>query len=317
MKTRKIFRHKIVTACAAAVFALAIYPEQTYAQTGSEALPHVRVTHDPRAAAMGGAGVVSASLAWASFSNAAAIPYSGQTMDVAASYHNWQPDAAATSFISAAGAWNIKGKVGLALGFSWGANPEYESFNGYGESEGMFSPSDMQVNFGVGWRFLPYLSAGANVKYVRSSLAEGHAYGAGASDLFLMSEVSDFRVALGVSSLGSKVTSASGDKFGLPASVTLGAGYGHTFAQKHGVEILAEADWYFSGALSANAGAEYTFNDLVSVRAGYRYGGKSVIPSYASVGAGVKFFGVHLDAAFLIASGPLKNTFCIGAGYSF
>ena len=181
----------------------------------------------------------------------------------------------------------------------------------------MFSPSDMQVNFGVGWRFLPYLSAGANVKYVRSSLAEGHAYGAVASDLFLMSEVSDFRVALGVSSLGSKVTSASGDKFGLPASVTLGAGYGHTFAQKHGVEILAEADWYFSGALSANAGAEYTFNDLVSVRAGYRYGGKSIIPSYASVGAGVKFFGVHLDAAFLIASGPLKNTFCIGAGYSF
>ena len=38
MKTRKIFRHKIVTACAAAVLALAIYPEQTYAQTGKMSL---------------------------------------------------------------------------------------------------------------------------------------------------------------------------------------------------------------------------------------------------------------------------------------
>ena len=62
-------------------------------------------------------------------------------------------------------------------------------------------------------------------------------------------------------------------------------------------------------------GNDYT----VSVRAGYRYGGDSVIPSFASVGAGVKLFGVHLDAAYLIASGdsPLKNTFCIGIGYSF
>ena len=85
------------------------------------------------------------------------------------------------------------------------------------------------------------------------------------------------------------------------------------------LEVLVDADCYFSGAFSAAAGASYTYNGMVSVRAGYRYGGDSVIPSFASVGAGVKLFGVHLDAAYLIASGdsPLKNTFCIGIGYSF
>jgi hypothetical protein len=58
---------------------------------------------------------------------------------------------------------------------------------------------------------------------------------------------------------------------------------------------------------------------MVSVRAGYRYGGKSVIPSYASVGAGFKLFGVSLDLAYLIASGdsPLQNTLTFGLGYSF
>jgi hypothetical protein len=58
---------------------------------------------------------------------------------------------------------------------------------------------------------------------------------------------------------------------------------------------------------------------MVSFRAGYRYGGDSPIPSFASVGAGVKFSGVKLDLAYLIAGGdsPMKNTLAIGLGYSF
>ena len=309
----------MAAAVAAAAF-MTSFPALLHAQPGSEALPHVRIVQDPQAAAMGGAGIVStASMAYASYTNAAAIPYSEKSLDVAVAYQNWQPSAASTDFISIAGAYNIRDKVGITVGFSYGANPEYETFNAYGESSGMFSPSDMQANVGIGWRFLPFLSAGVNVKYVRSAVAEGHSFGAVASDIFLMSKLEDFKVALGVSSLGSKVTSASGAKYSLPTSVSLGAGYGHVFGEKHGLEILADADWYFSNAVSVEAGAAYTFNDLVSVRAGYHYGGESVIPSYASAGAGVKFFGVRIDAAYIIGTGdsPLKNTFLIGAGYSF
>ena len=134
------------------------------------------------------------------------------------------------------------------------------------------------------------------MKYLGNTLAEGQSYSAVSSDIFLMSEFSSFRAAIGVSSLGSKVRSASGESFSLPASATLGLGYGDVFGQRHGVEVLVDADCYFSGAFSAAAGASYTYNDMVSVRAGYRYGGDSVIPSFASVGAGVKLFGVRLDA---------------------
>jgi hypothetical protein len=35
------------------------------------------------------------------------------------------------------------------------------------------------------------------------------------------------------------------------------------------------------------------------------------------VGAGVRFAGVKLDLAYMLASGPMKNTLAISLGYSF
>ena len=184
----------------------------------------------------------------------------------------------------------------------------YDIYDAGGTVTGSFAPSEMQANVGLGWRFMPWLSLGANVRYLSSTLSEEHSYGAVSSDIFVMSRISDFSLALGVSSLGSRVESASGATYPLPASLTFGAGYLAEFAEAHGVEVLLDADWYFAG-----------WNRMVSVRAGYRYGGESVIPSYASVGAGVEFIGISLDLAYLIAAGdsPLRNTMTFGLGYSF
>jgi hypothetical protein len=40
-------------------------------------------------------------------------------------------------------------------------------------------------------------------------------------------------------------------------------------------------------------------------------------PTFASVGAGVKFMGIKLDLAYLIGSGAMKNTLALGLGYTF
>lgn len=304
---------------AAVCFAF-LCPAYVYASSGDGAMAFVRVTHDPERAAMGGAGVAYASsIAYSSFVNAAAIPYSEKTYDVAAGYQSWQPSMNKVQNISAAGAWNAGGKFGVALGFTYGMCGKYDVTDSAGEISGTFSPSEMQVSLGLAWRFLPYLSAGVNVKYLVDRLSRENSYGAAASDVFLMGSVSGFKAALGVSSLGSKVKSASGASFSLPSSVTLGLGYGTDLGKRHSLDIMADADCYFSGTFSAAAGASYTYNDLVSVRAGYRYGGESVIPSYASVGVGVRLFGVKIDAAYLIASGesPLRNSLTVGIGYSF
>ena len=85
-----------------------------------------------------------------------------------------------------------------------------------------------------------------------------------------------------------------------------------------GLTIGAEVDYLFQGGLMAGLGVEYTIVDIVSLRGGFHYGDAAkAVPMYASLGLGVKFAGVHLDAAFLLASKTLGNTLMFGLGYSF
>ena len=72
--------------------------------------------------------------------------------------------------------------------------------------------------------------------------------------------------------------------------------------------------------VKAGAGCEYSFNEMVFARVGYHYGDAvNVVPSYASFGLGLKFFGVTLDAAYLVAdsTSPMRNTMMFGIGYRF
>ena len=84
------------------------------------------------------------------------------------------------------------------------------------------------------------------------------------------------------------------------------------------MNVALDADCYFEGAVAAALGAGYTFNDMFSFNAGYRYGGKSVIPSYASLGVGGRFMGVSLDFAYVLPmTTSMSNTLSLAVGYSF
>lgn len=282
----------------------------------AQSLPFVAAETDAASLGTAGANLVqTGSVANASFSNAAAIPFSERKMDVAAGYTMWQP--ASSNILNVGAAFNLKQKFGVAVGFQYGMNPAYDVTNSSGAVTGQFSPSDMHVNVGLAWRFLPFLSLGANVGYATSSLAEGHSYGALAADVFAMAKFGGLKVTAGVANVGTTVKDAAGNEFCIPGSIAVGAGYSKVFGEKNGVDVLVDADYYFSGWMAVAAGAAYTYNDLVSVRVGYRYGGESPVPSYASVGAGVKFIGIKLDAAYLISSSPIGNTLTVSLGYTF
>ena len=286
----------------------------------AQALPFVAADYSPAVLAKAGADATeTSSTAFSAFGNVAAVPYSASSGDFAASYTMWQPSSAGSNVIAVGGGYNLNGKLGLALGFTYGMHPGYEIFSETGSSKGTFNPSDMQVKAGFSYRFLPFLSAGADVGYASSTLAQGVSYGAFMADVFLMSKFSDFKIALGVSDIGSSVTSASGQKFALPSALTLGLGYDKTFAQAHRVDVSVDADYYFANAFAGAVGAGYTFNDMAGVKAGYRYGGTSVIPSYASLGLCGKFFGATLDLAYILPMGesPMSNTLAVSLGYRF
>ena len=285
----------------------------------AQVLPFVSADYSAASMAKAGANATeTSSTAFAALENIAAVPFSEKSADFAVGYSSWQPDNAGTSVILAGGSYNIDDKLGLSLGMTYGAYPEYDIFNDQGSNKGTFSPSDVQVKAGAAMRFLPFLSAGVSLGYASSSLSEEVSYGAFDADVFLMSQFSDYKVALGISDLGSAVTSASGAKFSLPTALTLGLGYDKAFSDVHKVNVAFDADCYFAGAVAAAVGAEYTFNDMLSFSAGYRYGGESVVPSYASLGLGGRFMGISLDLAYVLPmTTSMSNTLSLAVGYSF
>jgi len=290
------------------------------ALAGAQALPFTIADVDPVILAKGGTGLTeTGAVSHAAFTNAAAIPFSEAALDVAAGYTMWQPGAAKTGILNAAGAAKLNDRLGVSAGLYYGMHPSYDITDGAGASDGTFSPSDLHAAVGVAYKFLPDMSAGVNLGYASSTLAQGHSYGTVAADLFVMAKFSQIKVAAGVSNVLGTVRSATGHEFCIPGSIALGAGYEKEFGQKHQVEAGLDFDYFFSGWTAASLGAEYTFDDLVSFRAGYRYGGDSPIPSFASVGAGVKFSGVKLNLAYLLtgSGSPLSNTLSISVGYCF
>ena len=281
---------------------------------GAQALPFTAIDSDAKSLSKAGADLVQ--------TNPAAIPYSDAALSAAAGYTMWQPTAANENIINVDAAYKMGDKFGVALDFMYGMHPKYLITNSSASSSGEFAPSDMHVELGLGWKFLPFLSLGAEVGYATSSIAKDYSYGAVTADVFLMTKVAGFKATAGVSNLGTAVTSKSGTKYSLPSAASVGLGYDLSFAKVHAVGVTFDADYYFKYGINLALGAEYSYNDMAFVRAGYNVSGEALLPSYASIGAGAKFAGVEINLAYLIASSaPLsvaaKNTLSIGLGYSF
>lgn len=303
----KIKKH--ITALSFAVLAVA--------SAAAQSLPFTAVNYDPASLAKGGsATLTTSSVAYSSFENPAAVPFYDQNADFSAVYSMWNPNGVTSNVAGVAGAYNIKDKLGVSAGFSYGMHSAYEIYNSTGASEGNYTPSDIQFNIGLAYRFIPSLSVGVNVGYASSALAENVSYGSLTSDVFLMGDFNGFKAAIGVSDLGPGVVSTSGTRFSLPTSGVVALGYCTDFANNHGIDLEIDAEYYFKGGVAASFGAEYDFRNMLFARAGYRYGGNSVLPSFASIGAGVKFAGIKIDAAYLFANEVIGNTIAVSVGYS-
>ncbi len=285
----------------------------------TEAMGFSRIVRNPAAAAKGFAGVASTSApAWSSFNNAAVIPFSEKRMDVGLLYQNWEPKGIKTSNFGLGISGKFSDDLGLSLGFILQNGESYPVIDEGGIIKDEFTPKDMQVNLGVAYRFGDIVSMGVNLKYVSSNLTPDNSYKAFAGDVFAQGCFAGVNVAAGLSNIGSTIKDENGNSFKIPISVTFGADYTLTLAEVHDLNFAADFDYFLSGNVTAAIGCEYGFNDMVFARVGYHYGSeKAVLPSFASVGLGLQFFGVKLDFAYLLANEVVGNTMTIGLGYSF
>jgi len=283
---------------------------------GQDALPFTRIDRNPVTSAFAGAGAAySGTAAYGAFGNAAMLPFFGRTLEAAVSYQRWSPGLALSNNVSAGVAYKLTPQIGLALGYSLGSGASYDVYEGPGEPSGVFYPKNHVIAFGVGVGITEQLSLGANIRYARDVPSPAQVIGGVSADLFAAFQpMESLRFTAGLSTLGTRVA----ETWKQPASLKAAVDWGLSLEEVHALNLMADADYYFSGHFSAAAGFQYAFRQLLFVRAGLRLAPENcVIPAHLALGLGFHYHGIGLNLSFLTASQALANTLNIGLQYSF
>lgn len=273
---------------------LSIAAPATFAQSGSALL----IPSDARALSMGGVS----------------LRPTADKLDVKAYYGSWAPKAAANTVVGGEVFFRASERFALSVEGRTFLDKPYEISSAQGMVKGEFRPSDLIVGLGASYAVTDFLSIDLKARMLSSSIGEKAKGNAFCGDLRVGYEQEKFSVGLSGRNLGSKLSYDGKNAYALPMLAALDG----SVRPVDGLTIAAEADYLFSGALMAGLGVEYTIAEIVSLRGGFHYGDAAkAIPTYASLGLGVQFAGVHLDAAFLLASKTLGNSLMVGLGYSF
>lgn len=284
---------------------------------GSDALPFTRIERNPVVSALAGAGsAADAAAAYSAFSNASILPLMEGKMDAAVSYQSWTPSP--SRHFQGGAAFKLTPRIAVSLGYAQQLGTAFDMYDKAGQA-GTFTPKDHLAAIGVGIGLGERFGVGVNARYALQQLDADHRVSGFSGDVFLAFQaLENLRVTAGLSTLGTRVGSEIGRKFDQPGSFKAAADWTLRFADTHALDLMADADYYFSEAYGISAGVQYAWNDIVFLRGGYRLASKDcVIPSHAGVGAGLKFAGIHVDASYVLASSVLGNTFSVGLGYTF
>lgn len=278
----------------------------------NESLTFTRIERNPRAAGMAGVGAASVTnVAYASFNNAAVVPFYEKRGDFALGYQNWAPGVAGINAFNFGGAFRFNRRFGLTAGFVY----QFEK-----PDEDNFTPSALQVNLGAGFKILNWLGIGVNLRFAQDNLFQGMSYNGFAADaLLLFHPVKGLNITAGVANIGTNVVSKSGKQYPQSASIKAAVAYYLALGKMNSLEFLLDEDYYINSKANALAfGIEYSCNKIVFARVGYRFATeRAPLPSYLGIGLGVQFAGFRLDFSYMTLSQALGNTITAGLGYRF
>lgn len=217
---------------------------------------------------------------------------------------------------------NIFIKTGrLAFGVSGfrEAGESMDIINAQGQLEGTFKPTNMALGASVAFNIVPAydLNVGVTARYLESKLTSSSKLNTVAFDVMFSGDIQkeSMELAAGVTNVGGKVKAEDGSKYPIPGAFTIAYKYYYELAAAHCLDLRIQEDVFFKGGNRHAVGMQYTYNNMLAARLGYTKGGNTVLPSYFSAGAGVKFGGLSLDVAALF--GDLAGTFIAGLTYRF
>lgn len=285
-----------------------------------DALPFTRIDRNPVTSAFAGAGSASmGNVAWSAFSNASVLPLYDGTLDAAVSFQRWAPALSGGTHWNAGAAYKVTSHLGVSVGYALQRNVETELWDQTGVEAGRFRPSDQVFALGVAYRLGEKWALGVNGRYAAQRLTESVLSSGFSGDFSASFEPSRaLRLSAGVSTLGARVKSQRGKSYPQPASVKAAVDWSPHFSDAFGLDVLADADYFFSGNYGVSVGSELSWKQTAFLRTGYRYASSGcVLPGHFALGAGVRFSGFRVDVSWLSGSEMLGNTVSAGLGFAF
>lgn len=276
------------------------------------------IPRDPASLALAGADAASPEhLAWTAFGNASVAALNSQKAALGVSYTMWSPSGQKTNIISAGASAHIGRIVTLSLAGSFAPGQTYSVIDDEGISQGEFTTNSQLFGAALSVKLGAHGGLGVGVRYGRESLAAEYNLSGVMIDASFAWDFDFLTVSAGVKSLGPKAKLGD-NSYDLPSSGNLALYAPLSLGLNHTLSLAADADYFFGAGFAAAGGVQYGFKNMVFARAGYHYGSsKAPLPQYASLGLGVKFFGVSLDVAWLTANTNIGNTIQAGLSYCF
>ena len=303
--------------CLLVLFAL--LTTQVWAQELYDHTPNARI------AAMGGASVATSADAFAAFGNAASAAMEYKTVQVAFAYTDFSGEVYRKNrMLSGGGYIRFAQRHMLVVGLQFNMEPRIEALDS--------RPGAQRFDLGYGYKVSDRVAVAATARYRRTygHLFDDNNYNGGGADIagysqLPLSFMEGAKVNLGAKLAFDAPVCPEYDRYGIAPSV--GAGLSLPFTDGHKLDVTAELRYGASSRediFSAKIGAEYSLMRLLYVRAGgnvsrlmYENIGSTL--GYGTIGAGVRFFHLQFDVAYLFGkrNTPLNNAVQISVGLEF
>lgn len=271
------------------------------------------ITPDARSAAMGTAGAASHYGVFSMFHNPALMGFD-RNGGVGYSYSPWMKGDDAKTLHTVGASYGIGARGNIFAGFRSFTYKPFDIYNELGQVSGTFKPKEWAAELGYSMLFGNDFSAGVTARWVNSEMNSSAKAGTIAVDLGVayrrglsIGDGAAFSATLAATNFGGKMK-YNNASYDLPGKIKLGLGLDMLFAGDHGLEVLVDAGYRLMpsdvAAFEAGIGLQYRFMDMIMLRGGYQISDpEKGFGNYVTFGAGVKFYHVQLDAAYMIATG--------------
>lgn len=212
-------------------------------------------------------------------------------------------------------------------GFRYAGGLKLKGYDMLGEPTKDYQPYNWTIDLGYAYMIGNGFSAYAVGNVIFSHLSKnavGGAFTIGASyqksTTTAGNKSANLMLDAKVGAIGPQLDYGNGNKTTMPTYVAVGGALTVDVADKHQVGGAWSTRYFFRPSeyktLMLGAGLEYTYNKMVSLRAGYEYGDRNL--SHFTMGTGFKYGGLRLNGAYMLKTANAGSSYCtIGLGYDF